>query len=264
MGKRFELLADMQANGTYHVFNRTNNKEILFRDEEDHLQFLHSYNRFLNGYLTTYAWALLPNHFHFVISVADELAIRQLLRKLPTDTLTHMEKHFLLRKIEITDLIRMQWARLFISYSRYFNQKYGRQGNLFFRSFKRKTIADYQQLRNTIVYVHLNPLKHAITPKWQTYKWSSWRTITARKHTPVPLDLGAVLKLFDEPNAWIEEHTQQALVWQNQPHALPPATNTPSLPDAELIASDVMQRRRAMLFVPSIITTPTPSPIPSR
>ena len=253
MGKRFELLADMQAKGTYHVFNRTNNKEILFRDEEDHLQFLHSYNRFLSGYLTTYAWALLPNHFHFVISVADEPAIRQLLRKLPTDTLTYMEKQFLLKKVNLIDLLRMQWSRLFISYSIYFNKKYGRSGNLFFRSFKRKAIDD----------AHINPLKHGVTPHWQKYPWTSWRTIAARKHSPIALDLGLVLSLFEGPNVWLEDHLEQAMYWQMQIGAEAHVTDSMPVAAPERVSPEIMQRRRAMLFVPGKATTPTPSPRPS-
>lgn len=263
MSKRFELLANMQANGTYHVFNRTNNQETLFLDDEDHHQFLSTYNRFLSGYVTTYAWALLPNHFHFVISVAEEPVIRQLLRKLPTDSLTYMEKQFLMQKAELVELVRMQWTRLFISYSIYFNKKYGRSGNLFFRSFKRKSIVDQQQLHDTIIYVHINPLKHAVAPNWQKYPWSSWRTITRRKQTPVALDLELVLHLFEGPNTWLEDHIQSAQRWETERQDTISLDESPAVPNSELVSSAIIKTRRSMLYVPGKATTPIPSPRPS-
>lgn len=217
MSKRLQLRADMQANGTYHVFNRTNNKEVLFRDDEDHLFFLHCYNRFLAGYLSTYAWALLPNHFHFVVSVADEPAIRSLLRKLPAETLTYLEQQFLLRKIDIHQLVRLQWTRAFIAYSAYFNRKYNRKGNLFFRSFKRKAIADKAQLRDTILYVHLNPVKHGLIESWQQYLWTSWKTITRQNYKPVALHLDQLFQVFRSRLMLEQQHTAYAEQWQWQP-----------------------------------------------
>lgn len=53
----------------YHVYNRGNNRENLFYKPDNYVYFLQKYDFYLNDYLETYAFCLLPNHFHLLIKV---------------------------------------------------------------------------------------------------------------------------------------------------------------------------------------------------
>jgi len=46
-------------------------------------------------------------------------------------------------------------------------------GSLFMKCSKAKQITSDSQLLNTILYVHLNPVKHGFTKDFKEWKWSS-------------------------------------------------------------------------------------------
>lgn len=64
----------MEAGKFYHVYNRTNNKELLFKEHENYFFFLRKYKQYLSSYIDTYAYCLMPNHFHFLIKVKEDKA----------------------------------------------------------------------------------------------------------------------------------------------------------------------------------------------
>ncbi len=56
----------------YHLYNRTNNDEILFRDRESYLYFLKKFRHYLTEFADTHAYCLMPTHFHFLIYLKSE------------------------------------------------------------------------------------------------------------------------------------------------------------------------------------------------
>jgi REP element-mobilizing transposase RayT len=52
----------------YHVFIRGNNRENLFFEERNYRHFLRLYAKYVLPLVDTYAYCLLPNHFHLLIS----------------------------------------------------------------------------------------------------------------------------------------------------------------------------------------------------
>lgn len=56
----------------YHIFNRGNNCENLFYTLENYNYFLRKYDYYLNDFIETYAYCLLPIHFHLLIHVQDD------------------------------------------------------------------------------------------------------------------------------------------------------------------------------------------------
>ncbi len=169
-----KYLADFEELAYYHVFNRTNNGESLFRTYEHHLVFLNNFERLLSPFATLYCWCLLPNHFHFLVRIHSGSAIRKHLAEMPLETLTEHEKKFLHNTVELGELIEQSFRRFFISYSMSFNRRLSRKGNLFYKPFKRVLIKDEDQLLQTVIYIHFNPVKHELTKNFSDYKWSSW------------------------------------------------------------------------------------------
>ncbi len=130
----------LESERFYHIYNRTNNKEALFRDNGDRMLFLQKYKEYLLSYVNTYVYCLMGTHFHFLIQVKSIEAITKMLNNMELKDLMIAQREFLETEedLRITPkLIASQFTRLFTSYAMKYNQKYSRSGNLFYRPFKR-------------------------------------------------------------------------------------------------------------------------------
>lgn len=55
----------------YHIYNRGNNRENLFREKRNYLHFLRLYTKYIVPVAVTYAYCLLPNHFHLLVKIRE-------------------------------------------------------------------------------------------------------------------------------------------------------------------------------------------------
>jgi REP element-mobilizing transposase RayT len=53
----------------YHIYNRSVGKQLLFRNDGNFLWFLKQYQKYLDPVVSTLAYCLMGNHFHFLIKV---------------------------------------------------------------------------------------------------------------------------------------------------------------------------------------------------
>ena len=160
----------------YHIFNRGIDKRLIFQDVRDYRRFLEVayYYQWPNTRLrysmfkllskeakfrlfekmkddsftsvSLLCFALLPNHFHFIIKQSIDGGISKFMKNLSD------------------------------SYTRYFNIKYKRLGPLFQGQFKAVHVDKEDQLLILSRYIHLNPLISAVVDsKANLYKypWSS-------------------------------------------------------------------------------------------
>lgn len=141
----------------YHIYNRGNSKQIIFRDKKDYERFIKllfisngeenfkiQFVRKNNIYDTERgktlvgigAYCLMPNHFHLIITQTENGSISKFMQKLTT------------------------------AYSMYYNKKYHRTGTLFEGKFKSEHANKDQYLKYLFSYIHLNPIK-IIDSKWK-------------------------------------------------------------------------------------------------
>ena len=110
-------------NHFYHVFNRGNNKEIIFFNIENYKYFLKKFDYYLSKYLDLFAYCLLPTHFHFLVKVKDN------------DTIVKAKKIDAIASSDVIDIlsstITEQFRRFFLSYSQAINKQQNRSGSLF-------------------------------------------------------------------------------------------------------------------------------------
>jgi|SRR3989344_438841 len=138
-----------RANHYYHIYNRGNNREKIFLDKQDYLNFLKrlaivmgkmpipnagkrnalKIRPFNEDSFSVIAYCLMPNHFHILMRQDQTIPISQLMIKVCT------------------------------SYARYFNHKYKRVGNIFQDTFKAKVIETDEYLSYLSAYIHNNPAK---------------------------------------------------------------------------------------------------------
>ena len=169
----------------YHIFNRGNNKENLFIEDENYLHFLKLVKNHLVAVAEIYSYCLLKNHFHLVLKIKSK---------------EEVEKNFAI------DKIHQPFSNLFNAYTKAINKKYNREGSLFKVRFKRERIETEDYLRNVIVYTHLNPVKHKFQDNYLDYKYSSYNSIVSDKPTLLLRDY--VLELFGGKENFIFQHKE--------------------------------------------------------
>lgn len=152
----------MEQDQSYHIFNHANGTENIFWEDENYRFFLQQYSKYLGETVDTYAYCLMLNHFHFLVGVKPSLDLSGFQNL--TGLIKHPSKNPAIKGF--TDF--------FNSYTKAFNKKYERKGNLFIRAFKRTPILDERQWQETFLYIHLNPVKHGFVKNHQDWKWSSW------------------------------------------------------------------------------------------
>lgn len=140
----------------YHVYNRAVGNELLFFRKENYIYFLEKYKKYLSPIVNTFAYCLIPNHFHFLIRIKP-------LRGFQT-----------LAGVEPGKLVSRQFSHLFNSYAQAINKQQGRKGSLFKNRFKRIKVDDDTYLKQLILYIHLNPSNHGICESYRDWKYSSF------------------------------------------------------------------------------------------
>lgn len=202
-----KYLADFEEETSFHVYNCTNNNELLFYSDENRRYFLRNYEQRLSPFISTWCWCLLPNHFHLLVRVKSLAAVSQYLLSKDNRSLSLTEKKFLKGEIDLSELIEHTFKAFFQSYALAFNKQQGRKGNLFYKPFKRVKINNDEQFLQTVIYIHANALKHGIVTDFTLYKWSSWLSVLSSAATS--LLRNELLDLFGGKEYFIKMHRDQ-------------------------------------------------------
>ena len=63
---------DFSIGQIYHVFNRSNNSQLVFRERNNYLYFLSKIKDHISPHAQIIAWCLMPTHFHLMIEVIKD------------------------------------------------------------------------------------------------------------------------------------------------------------------------------------------------
>lgn len=147
----------------YHVYNRGNNRETIFREAGNYAYFLKLWGKHIAPVANTYAYCLLGNHFHALIQVKENIAAK---KKSEKAQMNQAEQHF---------------ANFFNAYAKGFNKSYNRTGKLFEERFKRKSVNSDAYLTQLIYYIHANPQSHGFLYDFRDYPHSSYLGLISEK-----------------------------------------------------------------------------------
>ncbi len=141
-----DLKYKQSAPGTYyHLYNRGNNKQKIFRGHLDYIFYLKRLKSVLEKCkFDLVCYCLMSNHVHLVVKQSNEIAPAKFISSLHT------------------------------SYSMVFNKKYGLVGHLFQDRYKQKIIKSDEYMKALIAYVHLNPVTAKLSKFPKNYCWSSY------------------------------------------------------------------------------------------
>ncbi len=63
----------LESGNFYHIFNHGVGGRKLFREKGNYEHFLKQYHKYIDPVVDTYAWTLMPNHFHWLVRVKEDV-----------------------------------------------------------------------------------------------------------------------------------------------------------------------------------------------
>lgn len=175
---KIDYYIPLYQNKIYHIYNRGNGKEKIFYKRENYLYFLTQYEKFISEFVDTFAFCLLPNHFHLLIRI---------------------------KQVE-PEVISEAFRKFFISYSMSINKQEQRKGSLFQRGFKRKLLEGEKYFYSAVYYIHSNPVHHGLIKDLTKYKFSSFFLLAGEKETK--LCRNEVMEWFGSKENFVRYHTE--------------------------------------------------------
>ena len=146
----------LQTGNYYHVYNRGNDRQLIFFERENYIYFL----RLLRHHLITngvdiIAYCLMPNHYHLLVY-------------LTTERFSKLMQSFTL------------------SYVKAINKRYDKVGSLFQGRFQAIHVDREEYLLHLTRYIHLNPVCANIVKKAEDWEFSSYQEYIDLRHGNLP------------------------------------------------------------------------------
>ena len=187
-------IEEIKFGNTYHIFNRGNNSQDIFFEEENYIYFLKLLAKYILPIADLYCYCLMKNHFHFLVRIKeyDEIVESEL-------TYSTVEKP---KKIDPS----RQFSHFFNAYTLAINKRFNRSGSLLEKPFERKLIKDENYFKNLIVDIHNSPKNKGIVNEVESYRWSSYARLIS--NSPTKLQREKVLNYFDGVENFIFCHQQ--------------------------------------------------------
>lgn len=139
--KRFLL-----SKSYYHIMTRGNNKNIVFKSDEDYFYYLRLVSKYkIEHPFDLYHYCLMPNHTHFLIQTKKAL-----------DFSTFMKK-------------------LNLAYFHHYNKEYGWVGHFWQDRYKSQAVGKDVYFIQCGKYIELNPVRANIVGNPLDYQYSSYR-----------------------------------------------------------------------------------------
>ncbi|NDP20566.1 MAG: hypothetical protein GZ091_05755 [Paludibacter sp.] len=207
----------LKPDTSYHIFNHANGFENVFSEDDNFRYFLEKYRVHISPIAETYAYCLMPNHFHLVVRIRKREVIEKLIlsNNFSKNNLSKVlnfgkvdGKEIDREKVETNEVIEKflskQFANLFSCYTQSFNKVYNRMGSLFIKNFKRDVILDKAHFLNTIMYTHRNPVHHGFCKEYSDWGYCSYFEVVDGKSTIVEVE--KLIKTFGGKIEFINLH----------------------------------------------------------
>ncbi len=195
----------LQPDTTFHLFNRGVNGAPVFFEAKNYAYFLKQYARYVHPFITTLAYCLLGNHFHFLVRIRPEDQLQQVIR-------SHQDRPLYWHASNVL-------ASLFQSYTRAMNKMYKRTGPLFESPFKRIPMQDDSHFSRLVFYIHSNPQKHRLVEDYRDYPYSSYHTYL-EENKSLLINRQELFDWFGGKEGYIDFHEHQQITAPTLPEEL--------------------------------------------
>lgn len=153
--------------GVYHLIQRGNNKEFIFRAMDDKkylLDLIKEYREIMEFEL--YGYVIMGNHYHLIIRIT-ETPLRDIMHRINN------------------------------KFSRHYNQKHKRSGHVFENRYKGILVMDDKYLLSLLRYVHQNSVSAKICDNVEDYIWSSDKNYRFNDKNGI-VDIDFILNMLSE------------------------------------------------------------------
>lgn len=208
-------MEQLEYGNYYHIYNHGVGNRDLFSEPVNYEYFLGLYDKYISPVAETYAWVLMPNHFHLLVRIKENMVYQysNVDRSVDAVGFEEMKWQTVEHKLSTsesnlstsagldsvtkskTPQPHLHFSHLFNAYSKYINKRYETRGALFERPFKRKLIKNENYLKQVILYIHNNPVHHGFCEHPLDYPWSSYLSCISMKLTKLRRE--AVIGWFD-------------------------------------------------------------------
>lgn len=155
----------------YHVIVRGNQRQKIFKDEDDFLKYLEILGRYKGRYqYLLYCYVLMNNHLHLLVE-GGKTPLSKILQGINQ------------------------------SYTAYFNRRYKTVGHLFQGRYKAILCDRDKYLLALIKYIHLNPVRAKVAKTPEEYRWSSHPSYALKREAHGLIDTEQILRMFSEDKA---------------------------------------------------------------
>ena len=135
---------DIECDNIYHIFNRGNNRDLIFYKRRNYFYFLEKMRKNLLPNCEVLAYCLMPNHFHFMI-YANEVSVKE---------------------IKTGPIIMNNFSNciknLLGGYAKAINRQENRTGSPFTKNTNVHLVKDWAKTKDysevSLHYIHQNPL----------------------------------------------------------------------------------------------------------
>ena len=178
-------------NKFYHIFNHAVAKEHLFRTDKNYYYFLEKYFYYISSIADTYAYCLMPNHFHLLVKFKTVEELSNILKVSDSSK-------------SISYKLSQQFKNFFTSYSSSYNIMFERKGTLFEPRFKRRIVNTKEYFINLFNYIHQNPISHGFVKEKDDWKFSSYTSFYSEKNSLLKRE--DIYKLFNTKDEFDKIH----------------------------------------------------------
>lgn len=131
---------------TYHILTRGNNRQVIFKDEDDYERYIAILKQYKEKYrFSLYHYILMSNHVHLVVETTA-------------------------RGGSLAEIMK----GINLSYAQYYKKKYRHVGHFWQDRYKSIIISNDEYLLACGSYVELNPVRAKIVEDPKDYRWSSY------------------------------------------------------------------------------------------
>jgi putative transposase len=180
----------LQVGNFYHIYNRGNDRQIIFFDRENYIYFLRLTREHLIGNgIDIVAYCLMPNHYHFLVYLRE-------------DKLSNAMKS------------------LSLAYTKAVNKRFERSGVLFQGRFQSILVSDGDYLVHLTRYIHLNPVKAGFVQHPREWEFSSYAeyaglregTLPTTEYVKMQIPNESVYQQFLKGNSLLDRDDFQSLL----------------------------------------------------
>ncbi|MFN8358161.1 MAG: hypothetical protein U0Y10_27105 [Spirosomataceae bacterium] len=160
-------LIDFKADYYYHIVNHAVGSENLFRTSENYRYFLERYAHHTDTVFETFAYCLMPNHFHLLVKIKPLEVFQK-------------DANF---KNDVHKYVMQKLSNWLNGYAKAYNIRFGRKGALFVDYTKRFLVDSDSYFTATVNYIHQNPVNHGFVKELKEWNHSSYHSIVSDKAT---------------------------------------------------------------------------------